>query len=230
MWIAKLVKSFRFALEGLKYTLVTQRNMRIHIVVALGVLFFSLFLPIKKTEVLLLFMAIVLVLVAELFNTVVEAVVDMVTKEYHPLAKVAKDVAAGAVLLCAGLAVIIGISVFYPVMESVTLTAWRESNAPIDTRVTVVLVFDFFLTLLVKGFMVRAKKSAWEPSMTTSLSFCIATLIAMTMPKLYVALLVYTLAALIAYTRFRVNIRRTRPVVIGSLLGVAVALMGLRLL
>lgn len=68
---SSLLASFRYALEGLKYTLITQQNMRIHFLVALGVLLFSLWLPLTKVEVLLLFVCILLVIVAELFNTAV---------------------------------------------------------------------------------------------------------------------------------------------------------------
>ena len=94
MWVSKLLRSFRYALEGLKYTLVSQRNMRVHFLLALVALLLGLYLPIKKTDMLLLFLTILLVLVAELFNTAIEAVVDLVTKDFHPLAKVAKYVAA----------------------------------------------------------------------------------------------------------------------------------------
>src|SRR4051812_16292758 len=111
MWVAKLLKSFRYAIEGLKYAVVTQRNMRIHFITALVVLLLSLCLSLSKLEVLLLFVSITLVLFAELINTSIEAVVDMVTEEYHPLAKIAKDVAAGAVFLTAGLAFFVGTSI-----------------------------------------------------------------------------------------------------------------------
>lgn len=229
MWLTKLLHSFRFALEGLKYTLVTQRNMRIHFLTALGVLLLSLYLPLSKIEVLLLFITIVLVLVAELFNTVVEAVVDMITKDFHPLAKVAKDVAAGAVLLCAGLAVVVGVSIFYPYLDLLRFPYFEEGPVPPNIGMVAILVSDFFLTLLLKSWFHRLGRPQWEPSMTTSIAFCIATSVALMIHHLIIALLVYLLTALLVGTRLRIKTRRS-PVVIGALLGTAVALIGFILL
>jgi diacylglycerol kinase (ATP) len=229
MWLTKLLQSFRFALEGLKYTLVTQRNMRIHFLAALGVLLLSLYLPLSKTEVLLLFIAIVLVLVAELFNTVVEAVVDMVTKEFHPLAKVAKDVAAGAVLLSAGLAVVVGVSIFYPYLDLLKFPYLEEGPVPPNIGMLAILVADFFLTLLLKGWLHRLGRPQWEPSMTTSLAFCIATSVALMIRHLLVSLLVYLLTALLVGTRLSIKTRRS-PIILGALLGTVVALIGFILL
>lgn len=229
MWLTKLIHSFRYALEGLKYTLVTQRNMRIHFLTALGVLLLSLYLPLRKTDVLLLFIAIALVVVAELFNTVVEVVVDMITKEYHPLAKVAKDVAAGAVLLSAGLAVVVGASIFYPYLDLLKFPYFEEGAVPPNIGMVAILVFDFFLTLLLKGWFHRIERDQWEPSMTTSIAFCIATSVALMTRHLFIALLVYLLAALLVGTRLRIKTRRS-PILIGALLGTAVAFVGFILL
>ncbi|KEO83810.1 diacylglycerol kinase [Tumebacillus flagellatus] len=108
----KLLKSFSYAIEGMMHTLNTQRNMRIHFVVAFFAMLLALFLDLSKLELIYLFFSIVLVVSAELFNTAIEAVVDLVTRDYHPLAKIAKDVAAAAVLLTAVHAVIVGFFVF----------------------------------------------------------------------------------------------------------------------
>ena len=109
----KLVQSFTFAIEGIMHTLNTQRNMRIHFVVAFLSMVLSLVLDLSKLEIVIVSFAIVLVVAAELFNTAIEAVVDLVTHDYHPLAKIAKDVAAAAVLLTAAQAVIVGFFVFF---------------------------------------------------------------------------------------------------------------------
>ncbi|GGE14686.1 diacylglycerol kinase [Marinithermofilum abyssi] len=228
MWLSKVLRSFRFALEGLKYTLVSQRNMRIHFLAALCVLGFSLYLPLSKLEVLLLFVSIVLVLLAELFNTAVEAVVDMVTKDFHPLAKVAKDVAAGAVLLSAGLAVIVGISVFYPYLD-LAMQTFEFAPYPPNIGLAALIVFDFFLTLILKAWIHRLEKPQWEPSMTTSLAFCIATLLVRMINNLLVTILVTLLSALLIGTRLRIRTRK-RPVLLGAVLGIVVGILGIQLL
>ncbi|MFD2171092.1 diacylglycerol kinase [Tumebacillus lipolyticus] len=110
---SKLLKSFSYAVEGMTHALTTQRNMRIHFVVALCAMILSLLLDLSKLEIVLVFFSIILVVAAELFNTAIEAVVDLVTHDYHPLAKIAKDMAAAAVLLTAVHAVIVGFFVFF---------------------------------------------------------------------------------------------------------------------
>src|ERR671917_358858 len=80
----------------------TQRNMRFHVVAAVLVLVASLLVGVSKLELAILVLTILIVFVTEMFNTAMEFVVDLVTSEYHPLAKLAKDVSAGAVLLSRG--------------------------------------------------------------------------------------------------------------------------------
>ncbi len=108
------LQSFVYAFAGVRYVVRTQRNMRVHMVLAALALAAGIWLHISPVEFALVFMAIVSVVVSEMFNTVVEACVDLASPRYHPLAKVAKDVAAGAVLVNAALSVIIGLLVFVP--------------------------------------------------------------------------------------------------------------------
>jgi diacylglycerol kinase (ATP) len=229
MWLAKVIKSFRYALEGLKYTVVTQRNMRIHFLVALGVLVLSLYLPLSKLEVLLLFVAIILVIFAELINTAIEKVVDMVTEEFHPLAKIAKDVAAGAVLLTAGLAIVIGISIFYPYLNLLFLKLWKESYYPPDFGVAIVICINFFLTLFIKAGFHRLGKWKWEPSMSTSLVFGIAVILFAAIPQLWIQLLVILLLLLFLGIRLR-QPGQWRSVFLGALIGSLLNILSLFIL
>jgi len=114
----RLIRSFGHAIDGIVYTVKTQRNMQIHIGAAMFTLLMGWLLQISWSDVLLVFFSIFLVFILEMVNTAIESTVDLVTGEYHPLAKTAKDVAAGAVLLAAILAVIVGIYVFLgPLLE-----------------------------------------------------------------------------------------------------------------
>jgi diacylglycerol kinase len=112
-WI-KFVAGFGYAFSGLWYALRTQLNARVHAVVALLAIILGILLHISPIEFALIFVAITDVFIAEMFNTVLEICVDLTSPEYHPLAKIAKDVAAGAVLVNSMLAVIIGLFVFGP--------------------------------------------------------------------------------------------------------------------
>ncbi len=106
--------SFVYAWHGLTYAIRTQRNARVHMVLATIAIVLGVLLRISPVEWAMVFIAITLVFIAEMFNTVAEACVDLVTREYHPLARIAKDVAAGAVLLNAMLSIVIGALVFIP--------------------------------------------------------------------------------------------------------------------
>jgi diacylglycerol kinase (ATP) len=111
---SNLLTSFKYAFAGLWYVVRTQRNARIHLSVTAVVVVLGLCLGLSWTEWAIIALTIGLVLAAEAFNTVAEAAVDLVTAEYNPLAKIAKDVAAGAVLLTAITAAIVGLLILGP--------------------------------------------------------------------------------------------------------------------
>lgn len=110
----KFIAGFGYAFNGLWYALRSQRNARVHAGAAILVVIMGLALHISPVEFAIVFVAITGVFIAEMFNTVMELCIDLASPEYHPLAKIAKDVAAGAVLLSAILAVMIGLLVFGP--------------------------------------------------------------------------------------------------------------------
>ncbi|MED1607430.1 diacylglycerol kinase family protein [Cytobacillus kochii] len=109
-----LVSSFYFAFIGVITALKAERNLKIHFVMTVLVIFFGINFELTKIEWLLISFAIAGMIALELMNTAIERVVDLVTTEQHPLAKQAKDIAAGAVLIYAVLTVIIGLSIFLP--------------------------------------------------------------------------------------------------------------------
>lgn len=112
--LAKFIAGFGFAFSGLWHVIRTQVNMKVHIALAILALALGIALRISAVEYALVFVAIAGVMVTEMFNTVIELCVDLASPAYHPLAKIAKDVAAGAVLLSAIMAIIIALCVFGP--------------------------------------------------------------------------------------------------------------------
>jgi diacylglycerol kinase len=109
-----LIASFRHAFSGLWYALRTQRNARIHLIFTLAILGIGLWLGLSRTEWCLILLAIGMVWMAELSNTVLEDVVDLQCPGYNPLAKTAKDVKAGVVVIASLTAVLVGILVLGP--------------------------------------------------------------------------------------------------------------------
>jgi diacylglycerol kinase len=109
-----ILESFRFAFVGLWYALRTQRNTRIHLSIAAAVVVVGLCLNLSHVQWAVLTLTIGFVLVSEMLNTVAETLVDLISPGYHPLAKVVKDVTAGAVLLTAIVSVVVGLLVLGP--------------------------------------------------------------------------------------------------------------------
>lgn len=113
-WLVGLIRSFGFAFAGLGWMLRTQRNAQIHVAITCAVIIAGFALRVSTGEWLALILSITLILALEALNTAVEAVVDLVSPQPHPLAKRAKDVAAGAVLLGAIGVALVGVIVFLP--------------------------------------------------------------------------------------------------------------------
>lgn len=110
----KLLRSFGYAYEGICYAIKNERNMRIHVAVAPIVLILGAIVSLSPVEWCIIVLVICSVMSLELINTAIESIVDHVSPDIAPLAKIAKDVAAGAVLLMAIASVIIGIIIFVP--------------------------------------------------------------------------------------------------------------------
>lgn len=110
------IMSFRYALQGLRYALVTQHNFRIHLVAAMAATGLGFLWQISANDWRWLLVAIAIVLAAELINTSFEHLCDVVQPELHASVKAAKDVAAGAVLTVSIAAAVIGVMVFWPYM------------------------------------------------------------------------------------------------------------------
>jgi diacylglycerol kinase len=108
------LKSFVYASQGIAHGFHTQRNMRVELVIAVLVIAAGIAFRIDAIEWAVIFVCIGLVLSAELINTVTELAVDLLTQQYHPMAKLAKDAGAGAVLVAALASVAVGIAIFGP--------------------------------------------------------------------------------------------------------------------
>jgi undecaprenol kinase len=118
-----LIESFQHAFAGMWFALRSQRNARIHVAIAIVVLFLGIFVGLEPVQWAIILLTTGFVFVAELLNTVIESVIDLVTEEYHPVAKQAKDVAAAAVLTSAIVAVAVGVLILGPPL--LTKVGWR---------------------------------------------------------------------------------------------------------
>jgi diacylglycerol kinase (ATP) len=153
-----VARSFNHAYRGLIYAVRTQRNMRFHVVVAAVVLVLSLLVGVSKLELAMLVLVIMAVFFAELINTAMEFTVDLVTREYHPLARLAKDVSAGAVLVTSIAALAVGYLILGDNLGPFSLEIFeRVRRTPVHLTL-VALVLVAIVVLLVKA-LTRAPNS-----------------------------------------------------------------------
>lgn len=110
-----LLHSFKYSFAGIAHCIKNERNMRIHLTVALYVAVLAFQYGFTAAQKCILFFAIALVLAAEMLNTAIEATIDLITEQYSKKAKIAKDVAAGAVFVCAVFAIVIGVFMFWDI-------------------------------------------------------------------------------------------------------------------
>ena len=112
--LKKQLRSFGYAWKGIQSCVGKERNLSFHLIAAMAVIIAGIVLGITRTEWIMVVMCIGTVIAAELFNTAIEKLVDLVSPERHPVAGQVKDIAAGAVLICAVAAAIIGLIIFIP--------------------------------------------------------------------------------------------------------------------
>lgn len=215
-----LLWSFDYAIQGIVFALRTQRNMRLHAMAAIVALGAALFLRIGALELIALFFAISLVFVAELVNTAIEAAVDVATESFSPVAKTAKDVAAGAVLVAAINALAVGYVVFVTGSGSDVETVLTQvRDAPV--HLTVLALAITLIAVIVAKAATRDKSivSGGWPSGHSAVAFSVAAGTGFATRSAEATIAALFLAFLVAQTRVEAGIHSVAQVMIGALLG-----------
>jgi diacylglycerol kinase (ATP) len=225
-----ILESFNYAFEGVIHVLRTQRNMRIHFLVAAGVLIAAVGFGVERLELIVLLLSICFVLVAEMINTAVEAAVDVASTSFDPMAKLAKDIAAGAVLISAVNAVAVGYLVFSgEVADRSSRFLDRLSNAPAELTV-VALVLTIFLVIATKAITGRGTPlRGGLPSGHAAVAFAGAMAIMLVLDdsghRFLVSSLAFIMALLVAQTRVESGVHSSVEVLYGGLLGALTTLV-----
>ena len=150
-----MIDSFNYAFEGIIHVLRTQRNLRIHLGVAVIVLCAALYFDVTKIELIALLLSIAFVLITEMINSAIEGTIDISTTSFDPNAKLAKDVAAGAVLIAAANAVAVGYLVFAgKTADKSSRLLDKILNAPAE-RTAVALVLTVIVVIATKAWTGR---------------------------------------------------------------------------
>ncbi|HEX3672238.1 MAG TPA: diacylglycerol kinase [Candidatus Cybelea sp.] len=221
----RILRSFHHAFEGIIYATRTEPNMRVHFLVAALVLLATLVLRLDRYYVVATITLIALVLSLELMNTAIEAIVDLLTVAHHPLAKSAKDAAAGAVLVAAIGSALCAYLIFYQGILSGGASVFVAVQSVPANVALISLVVVAIGTIFAKAWVGRGSAlQGGAVSGHSALAFAVATMLALFYQKPLAAILAYFGAFLVAQSRVEARIHRPYEVFWGAMLGSLVAL------
>jgi len=223
-----ILDSFNFAFEGIIHVLRTQRNMRVHLAAAIAVLVGAVWVGVSKLELIALLLAIAFVFITEMVNSALEQAIDVATTSFDPLAKLAKDVAAGAVLIATVNAVAIGYLVFAgAVSERSTRVLDRLRDAPANLTL-IALVLTILVVIATKAYTGRGTPlRGGLPSGHAALAFAgwmAATYVVGAEHRFLISSIALLMAFLVAQTRIEAGVHSAVEVAYGGVLGALVTL------
>jgi len=223
-----LLDSFNFAFEGIIHVLRTQRNMRIHFAAAVVVLVAALWAGVSHLELIALMLAIAFVFITEMINSALEQAIDVATTSFDPLAKLAKDIAAGAVLIATVNALGIGYLVFSGKVANRS-SRLLERLRGADAKLTLIaLVLTVIVVIATKAWTGRGSPlRGGLPSGHAALAFAgwmAATYVISGNHRFLISLLTFVMALLVAQTRIESGIHSALEVTYGGVLGALVTL------
>jgi diacylglycerol kinase (ATP) len=227
----RIIDSFNFAIEGLIYVLRSQRNMRVHFLFSLFMILLGIYLGLDRVNLLILLIVITFVLLAEMFNTAIEFTIDLISDTVSPLARIIKDISAGAVLLSAVNALIVFYVIFSQYLNipiENTLTKVKQSSWHM-TFIALIVVLSFVIAgkvILHKGTPFRGGM----PSGHAALAFSIWAAIAFSTTNNFIIVLAFILAFFVARSRVITAVHNVWEVIGGAILGILVTTIIFQLL
>lgn len=227
------IEAWYNAINGIIYTVTTQRNFRIQLVLAVIVLALSLFYGLGTTEFLCLVFALFFVIFAEMVNTAIETVVDLFVDVYHPKAKIAKDVAAGAVVLSACNALIVGYFIFFNAenMKAISDSIFNNMVKSPQHLAFVAIILVVIAVIAIKASCSKKKergqliKEGFVPSGQSAVAFAALTAIWINSKDIVTFTLALVLSLLVVGNRVYNNARTKAEVVFGACMGVLIVML-----
>lgn len=220
---------FRAAMNGIVYTFKTQRHLRFQMYLVLVALLVGMFMNFGLREVLVVLFVLSLVLIAEMFNSAIEATVDLIEPKYSPQAKFAKDIAAGAVLITTIIALVVGaLLLLGPARwEQIKINLTSDTpSVPFIHRVGIGMLLLFIIIVVGKGLGKRGQVlKGGLVSGHSAYGFFFATGIMFLTDQMLVSALAILLAAIIAQSRWEAKIHSIYELVLGATVGVLTGLM-----
>ncbi|HVN61632.1 MAG TPA: diacylglycerol kinase [Gaiellaceae bacterium] len=225
-----VLESFNYAFEGIIHVLRTQRNMRIHLVIAAVVLVLAFAVGVTKFELIALLLAIAFVLIAEMVNTALEHAIDVATTSFDPMAKLAKDIAAGAVLIATAAAVAIGYVVFASRLADPSGRLLdRLRDAPVDlTMIALLLTIIVVIgtkALTGRGTPLRGGLPSGHAAVAFAAWMAVTFVVVDSRHRFLISSLALLMALLVAHSRVESGVHSVLEVAYGGMLGALVTLV-----
>ncbi len=224
------VRSANFAIEGILHAAKTQRHLRYHFYSASAVLIISYILGVSRTEFLIIALSVIAVLLAEMFNTAIEAIVDIISPEQSEKARVIKDIAAGAVFITAFGVAVIGYIILFPYMrdsfhKGLYITKHSKEEISIIAFIIVVILVVIIKAYFGKGLPLRGGM----PSGHAALAFSAWVATTYITENFIASLFSFILAVAIAQSRVVTKAHSQWEVILGSLMGASVTFLLFRI-
>jgi diacylglycerol kinase (ATP) len=224
-----LIDSFNYAFQGVIHAVRTQRNMRIHLLIAVGVMIAAVIVGVTQIELIALMLVIAFVLISEMVNSALEAAIDVATTSFDPMAKLAKDMAAGAVLISTVTAAAVGFLIFDDrIANPSTHLLNRAEQAPVY-RTLVALIVTIMIVIVTKALTHRGTPlRGGLPSGHSALAFAAWMAITYLIPagqhRFLISSLALVMAFLVAQTRIEAGFHSALEVTYGAAIGAFVTL------
>ena len=222
-----IIRSFNSAIEGFIYVVKTQRNMRLHFLIAILALLLGVYLNLEKLEILLLLVTICFVLLAEMLNTAIEMNTDLISDSFNPMVRIIKDIAAGCVLVASVNAIVVGYLLFFSRPWKIHIETGINKIKSSPWHITlIILILVLFLVILGKVLFHKGTPlRGGMPSGHAAMAFSIWTVICFFTGNHIVAVLAFILAALLARSRLNGGVHTIWEIVAGATLGVLVPVL-----
>lgn len=220
------IDSWVNAFNGIIYATTTQSHIKKQLLIAVVVMLISLLFNLTRAEFLCLMFTVVLIIVTEMINTAIETVVDLYTDIYHPKAKIAKDVGAGAVVITAINALIVAYFLFFDKISNIGLAFIRNlANSPVHMAFIGIFITSILIVAIKAAGTTdkhRLIKKGFLPSGQAGIAFAANTIIWLSTENIVIITLSFVMAILVCVTRIETKQKSLWEIVIGAMLGIAV--------
>ena len=226
MPLRKWIQSTNHAIEGILHAAKTQRHIRYHLFAAILLLITGFVLGIRGTDFVILITLAIIVISVEMINTAIEIITDILFKEYDSRAKAIKDIAAGAVLVCALGAALIGYIILHEPVKNIFISGLSVAKHAGADIAVVALMVVLILVVITKAFFGRGEPlRGGMPSGHAAVAFSIWMAVTLISESFVPSVLVLILAIVIAQSRVSVGIHKPLEVVLGALLGMTITFL-----